>query len=124
MTLVVIVNSGVSLAAVVPPHLFSIFAEPTRLEKLQTELDLCVGLPLEYTQFKSFSSALPNRRRQGWSGGVGTTYLIKAIAPMLGAIVLSPAVIGLLKVSVFCGVVVKASGFTPQDWFMIRKLHE
>jgi hypothetical protein len=96
MTLVVIVNSGVSLAAVVPPHLFSIFAEPTRLEKLQTELDLCVGLPykVEYTQFKSFSSALPDRRRQD------------------------------LKVSVFCGVVVKASGFAPQDWFMIRKLHE
>jgi len=102
MTLVVIVNSGVSLAAVVPPHLFSIFAEPTRLEKLQTELDLCVGLPykVEYTQFKSFSSALPDRRRQDWSGGVGTTYLIKAIAPTLGAIVLSPAVSGLLKFAV------------------------
>ena len=107
-----------------------LFAEPTRLDQLQSKMGSCVSLlcKMKYTSliaWHKFYLTQGAKELTVWGTVYMGTQVLQYIAPIIGVTASPVALAMFIKISVICGAVRGAGYFVPglENWEMLKEIH-
>lgn len=106
----------------------SLLVEASRLDELQSKLDTCVSLlcKVKYTSLKhwhKFYLTQGGKEITTWGAVFLATQGVNYITPLVGVATSPTTMAILIKVSIICGVVRGATSFVPDDWEVVKEIH-